>query len=416
MIRDWLRTLRPGGFPLGLGGTVFLVQVAVGLILFATFQEYVPDALGTGDAWPGLLVTAYGGARFLSETPTGAITDRIERKLGLLLGFIIMAGAVGLMATVEDRYAYFACAAMLGVGNAFLWPAAYAISADMYPPTQRGRVSGFLNVAQLLGFGLGALLGALVVERAASLQFVIAGTAIGLAFLLVLLVIPAYRGGRLFGLGERTIRPSIWSVMSWKVGGMAGLVLAASSSSAMLVPAIRPFGEQQLDTSFATLTLAMAPAVIIGASVYVPAGQIADRFGRAYPFLAGQLLVCVGLVLLSLVTRLDVAALLAILVFSGYTMSIPAWSSAVMDLAPLSHRGAVIGLSVSASGLGLAVGPTIGGIVTESQDAVMALRTAAALSLVTGLAIWGYWRAYGDGRAEDEPAPGSQADSSRGKV
>lgn len=399
--------IRSGELPLGLGGTVLLVQVAVGLILFATFQEYVPNALDTGDALPGLLVTAYGGARFLFEGPTGALTDRIERKLGLLLGFAIMAVAVALMATVREPTAYVVFAAMLGIGNAFLWPAAYAISAEVYPATRRGRTSGILNVAQLIGFGIGALLGALVVESLPQMQFVIAGAAIGLAFILVLRVIPAFRGGRLFAVRAREKQQaSIWSVMSLRVAGMVGLVLAASSSQAMLLPAIRPFGEEQLEVSFATLTLAMGPAALMGAAAYIPAGIVADRVGRVYPFLSGQLMVCVALVALSFVTRIEIAAVLVIFVFCGYTMSIPAWSAAVMDLAPASHRGAVIGLSVAASGLGIAIGPAIGGVVTELQDAVVTLRTAAALSLATGAAIWMYWRAFGDGRVEelDEPS------------
>jgi MFS family permease len=404
-VTAWLKTTFGNGeVPLGLGATVFLVQVAVGLVLFATFQQYVPSALGTGDAWPGLLVTAYGAARFLSETPSGAITDRIERKLGLLVGFLVMGTAVALMATVRDPYAYLVFSAMLGLGNAFLWPAAYAISADIYPSSSRGKIVGFLNVGQLLGFGVGALLGALIVDAFPLMQFAVAATAIALAFLLVLRVIPAYRGGRLFALQRYQARPALWSVLSKRSGGMALLILAASCSSAMLVPAIRPFGEQQLDASFATLAIGLIPAAIIGASVYVPAGLVSDKIGRAIPFIAGQVLVCVALVALSTVTSIQVAAVLAVFVFCGYTMSVPAWNAAVMDLAPPSHRGGLIGLSVAASGLGLAIGPTVGGIIAETQDAVATLRTAAGLSLATGMAVYIYWKAFGDSRTH-QPGP-----------
>ena len=401
---------RAGDIPFGLAGTVYLVQVAVGLIIFATFQQFVPDALDTGDALPGILVTVYGAARFLFETPSGAITDRIERKRGMLLGFIIMGASVALMAFVREPAAYLAFSALLGIGNAFLWPATYAISADMYPPSKRGQASGYLNVAQLLGYGTGGLAGALVVESLPTLQFVICAIALLLAFFLVVRVVPGYRGGT--APGEQ--RPSIWSIMSVKIGLMAALVLGASSSSAMLIPAIRPFGEDQLGVSFATVTLALGPALIIGAAAYVPAGRLADRYGRAYPFVAGQLLVATGLIGLSMVTRVELGAVLAIFVFSGFTMSIPAWSSAVMDLAPLSHRGSIIGLTVAMSGAGLAVGPAIGGVVTELQDAVMTLRTAAALSLATGFGIFVYWKLYGDGRAVDTgQQPGTTAERQR---
>ena len=154
-----------GRYPYPLGLAIFLVQVAIGILLFATFQEWVPTALGTSDAWGGYLLAAYGAARFVFETPTGAISDRIERRFGLLAGFSLMIPAIGLMMFVRNEYAFLAFAAQLGFATAFLWPAAYAISADLYAPDRRGKVIGFLNLAQLLGFGVGALGGAVLVTE-----------------------------------------------------------------------------------------------------------------------------------------------------------------------------------------------------------------------------------------------------------
>lgn len=152
--------VRSTGYPVALALSIFLVQVALGTILFATFQEWVPTELEAGDAWGGYLLAAYGAARFAFEAPTGAISDRVERRLGLLVGFALMLPAILLMATVHDRHAYLAFAAMLGFATAFLWPATYAMSADLYALDRRGKVIGFLNLAQLLGFGVGALAGA----------------------------------------------------------------------------------------------------------------------------------------------------------------------------------------------------------------------------------------------------------------
>ncbi len=388
--------------PLALGGTVFLVQVSVGLVLFATFQQYVPTELGTGDAWPGILLTAYGIGRFAFETPGGAITDRVGRRIGLLIGFTMMTPPLMLMAVAPSPWIFLGLSLWLGLGNAFLWPAAYALSADLYNPEWRGKVSGFLNVCQLTGWGAGAFAGAMVVESFPMMQFAIALGVVGVAALLVWAWLPSPRTPAMMHFREK--RPSMWSVMSVRVAFMVGLILVSSSSSGMLIPAIRPFGEDQLDASFATVTLGLGPALIIGAALYVPAGQVADRFGRILPFVVGQFLVFVSLLALSSSGDIVTAAILAIFVFSGYTISIPAWSSAMMDLAPESHRGALIGLSVAASGLGLGLGPTIGGVVAEVWDAVATLRTAALMSGVAGLGIWIYWKTYGNSRAGAVPA------------
>ena len=157
-----LPELRPAArpYPYVLGLSTLFVQVALGIILFATFQKWVPAELGVSDGWGGYLLAAYGAARFAFEAPTGAISDRVERRLGLLIAFTLMIPAIALMTFVRDERVYLLLAAQLGFATSFLWPATYAMSADLYPPERRGAVVGFLNLAQLLGFGAGALAGA----------------------------------------------------------------------------------------------------------------------------------------------------------------------------------------------------------------------------------------------------------------
>ena len=383
--------------PLGLGSAIFLVQVALGTILFATFQEFVPNELGAGDAWAGYLLGAYGAARFVFETPTGAISDRIERKLGLLVGFASMLPAVTLMGLYQDYHAYLLFAAMLGVGTAFLWPAAYAISADLYGEASRGKVAGFLNLCQLLGFGTGALGGALVVERFPNVMFILAGATIGTAWVVVLAFIPTYRGGRLWGWISVEQRPSVWSIMTARMAFLSVLILASTTAVAMLVPAIRPYGEDVLDRSFATLALALAPALVLGALFFIPAGHMADRIGRQAPFILGQFMVVLGLLTVAGTTSLLVAGLGAFLIFVGNVFSVPAWNAAIMDLAPDAYRGTLIGLTVALTGLGLAIGPAAGGMLTAEYGAPATFRIVAAISAGTGLAVLVYARIYGLG-------------------
>jgi predicted MFS family arabinose efflux permease len=160
----------------------------------------------------------------------------------------------------------------------------------------------------------------------------------------------------------------------------------------MLVPAIRPYGESVLGVSFSRLALALVPAVAIGALLYVPAGDLADRLGRWKPFAAGQLSLVAGLLILASTASLPVAMAAAVLVFAGNVLTVPAWNAAVMDLAPESHRGTLIGLSVALSGLALALGPALGGTVTARWGAQATFLVAAALATLASLAAWAYAR------------------------
>lgn len=378
----------PRDLPYVLALGVLLAQIGLGAILFAVFQEFVPTQLEASDAWPGYLLACYGGARFAAETPTGAISDRVERKLGLLTGYVLMIPAIVLMAFVREKHAYLVFSAQLGLATAFLWPATYAISADLYPREKRATIIGLLNLAQLLGFGAGALMGALLVEREPSAVFVVALAAVVGAFVTTLVGLPRYRATGLFRRVERPAeRPALRSLLSFRLASLSLIVLMVSISLSMLVPAIRPYGEHQLDVSFEQLTLALIPAVLIGAALFIPAGQAADRLGRSMPLFAGQALIVAGLLGLAASRELAVAAGFAAVVFAGNVLTVPAWNAAIMDLAPASHRGTIIGLSVALSGLGLALGPALGGVIVSELGAPATFRAGAGLCAAAAAGI-----------------------------
>ena len=393
-MRSWparARWLRGAPHALGLG--VFCAQVALGVVLFAVFQEFAPNGLGAGDAFGGYLLSFYGGARFLSETPAGAISDRIPRTRALLLGFALMLPALALMAVVREARAYLAFAALLGVSTAFIWPAAYALGADRYAPAERGKVVGFLNVGQLLGFGLGALAGALLVEAAPDALFGLALAAVAAA----LLTTRAGVGGAARGDAEaRTRRIPKWrEAFPARLLFLGALILAATVGISSLLPAIRPYGDDVLGVSFARLTLLLLPALAAGALLYVPAGHLSDRIGRTRPLLLAQLLIVAGALAVAATASIPLAMIAAAVIFAGQVLQVPALNAAVMDLAPPSRRGALIGWSVALSGLGLAIGPAIGGVVTEALGAPAAFRVTAALAAGAALLTLAYGRVYG---------------------
>ncbi|MCC6381866.1 MAG: MFS transporter, partial [Dehalococcoidia bacterium] len=371
------------GLPYNLGAVVLLVQIALGLILFAGFQEYVPEHLAVNSGWAGYLLAAYGIGRFLFEGATGAVSDVVERKLGLVAGFALMVPAIALMGVVEDRLAYLGLAVFLGLGTAFLWPGVYAIASDLYPAAWRGRIVGFLNLAQVAGFGIGALLGALVVAPAPAALFAVAIGGVVLAVLVVLATVPRYQSEARVIEG----RPSFRAILTLRLATFSTVVLLASLALSMIIPAIRPYGTEVLEVSFARLTVALIPAVVISAVLFIPAGHAADRFGRTPLFVAGQACMVAGLGTLAATTALPLAAAAAVFVMGGNVLAVPAWNAGVMDLAPPSHRGTVIGLSVALNGLGLAAGSALGGLVVHALGPAEDFAVGAVLAAAATVAI-----------------------------
>jgi MFS family permease len=360
---------------------MFFAQVALGTVLFAVFQEYLPNDLDAGDAFPGYVIAAYGGARFFGEPFTGLLSDRMNRRNNLLAGLLVMMLAFALMAGIDSAWPFVPLSALMGIGTGFLWPASYAMAADMYSEAGRGKAVGVLNVAQLVGFGIGALAGAyLLDETGAEPVFAVALAAAAASWLVAYSSLGA--AGRRALTGRMQTQPvDARAVLTRPIVSLTLVVMLFAIGSSTVIPAIRPYGEEVLDVSFSKLTSGLIPAIAVGALLYIPAGHFADRLGRLPPLIAGLLLAPAGMLAIAGIDSFLPAMLAASLIFAGYVVCVPAFNSAMMDLAPLSRRGAVMGIVVAVQGLGLALGPVIGGVVSEQVSPQAAFRCGAAIML-----------------------------------
>ena len=112
------------------------------------------------------------------------------------------------------------------------------------------------------------------------------------------------------------------------------------------------------------------------------------------PFVFGQLMVVAGALTVSESASLPIGAVGAVLIFAGNVFSVPAFNAAVLDLAPESHRGTLIGLTVAVSGLGLAIGPAAGGFLSSAFGPASAFRAAAVVATFTVVGILAYARVF----------------------
>jgi MFS family permease len=58
---------------------VFMWQAAVGIYFLSLVQQYLPQELAPGPAWPGYAMACYGVAKFLWQPAAGWIADRAGR-------------------------------------------------------------------------------------------------------------------------------------------------------------------------------------------------------------------------------------------------------------------------------------------------------------------------------------------------
>jgi EmrB/QacA subfamily drug resistance transporter len=151
----------------------------------------------------------------------------------------------------------------------------------------------------------------------------------------------------------------------WLVLGAAcfGLFMAILDSS--IVNIAIPTIERGLGTSIETVTWVLNAYNLVFAVLLIPAGRMADRFGRKRLFLIGITIFSLCSLGAGLSGQIEILIAWRSVQAVGAAIMVPV-SLAIVTLAfPAHQRGLALGIWGAISGVAGAVGPTLGGVLTE---------------------------------------------------
>ncbi|MFU8871632.1 MFS transporter [Micromonospora sp. SL4-19] len=153
--------------------------------------------LGIGQAQLGLLATASSGVGVLACVPLGVLADRTNRVRLLVITVAVWAAAMIAGGLAPDYRWLLASRLLLGAGVAAAGPVVVSLTGDFIPPAERATVLGWILTGEIIGAGIGLLVGD---EVAAALSwraafFLLGGVSAGLAWALWRLLPEPARGG-----------------------------------------------------------------------------------------------------------------------------------------------------------------------------------------------------------------------------
>lgn len=386
----------PGGIDRGLLRVAAIVGVAE--LGFATVVPLLPlylkERLGASATLVGLVVATFAAVETLFKTTWGSVADRIGRRPVIIWGLVLSSIAPVLMTLLRSPWLFVPLRLIDGIGSAALWPAAAAVMADRTTGAGRATAMGTLNMFFLSGLALGPSLGLFVSGFTGSYR-------VGFYLASALLLGAAMLAARVFPEGEHA--PD--SVHHQTPGAWAGGLLRGIRQSPLLlsmlfVAFIQMFGVgllapilviyahevvQLSDPLIGALFLVIVLGVAIAS---VPGGRMADRIGRPRTVMWGMAMASVGMWLLPLAGRGNLAILgvAALLLGGSYAVSSPAWLALMSEAAPRGSIGMVMGASETAQGAGLVIGPLLGGILYDSLGPQIPFVASAAL-LTAGAAL-----------------------------
>ena len=123
----------------------------------------------------GVVAAVYPGVWGFLQLGTGWLSDRVGRKLPIVLGMLLQGSALALLVGARGAFVpAVAAASMLGVGTALVYPTLIAATSDVVEPRDRASAIGVYRFWRDAGFVVGALLAGFVADALGS------GTAIAI--------------------------------------------------------------------------------------------------------------------------------------------------------------------------------------------------------------------------------------------
>lgn len=367
-------------------GTVLRVAIIIGIaeLGFATviplLPLYLTERLDASVKLVGVVVATFALVETFFKTAWGSIADRIGRRPTIIMGLMLSSVAPLLMSVLRVPWLFVPLRLVDGTGSSALWPAASAIIADASPPEQRATAMGALNMFFLAGLAAGPALGLFVVGFTgsyeagfylASLLLVAAGVLAGVSLPSAGAASSPHSDGAAVGYHGTAPRPHLSDIaegarLSPLLLGMLMVAFVQMFAVGLLAPILAIYAkrvvglsEQLIGTWFLVLVLTVALASL-------PAGRLADRWGKTRAVGWGMVLVSAGMWVLPLSPGIAVMGTAAVFLGAGYALSSPAWHALVSELAPPDRVGLAMGAAQTAEGLGLVLGPLLGGVLWDT--------------------------------------------------
>lgn len=125
---------------------------------------------------------------------------------------------------------------------------------------------------------------------------------------------------------------------------------------------------EEINTDLNSLQWLLSAYVLVWAALVIPAGRMADLFGKRRCLISGLVIFLTGSALTGMGHSIEILIFGRVLQGIGAAIfTAPAWAS-IFTLAPPEKQGFVMGVILAFSGLGLAAGPTLAGFIIEEMS------------------------------------------------
>ena len=189
----------------------------------------------------------------------------------------------------------------------------------------------------------------------------------------------------------------------WVALGIAATSTMLGTSDFSIILIALPTLTEVFDTRTSTVVWVSLSFQLVSLGLVLPAGRFGDLFGKRRVFVGGMLVYALGMLIAGLANGI-VMLIVARTIQSVGAAASNALSSALVTAAfPREERGKALGVLMSAAGVGMMIGPSLGGILLGTLGWRWIFLTRVPLALAAfAVAFWLLERDHDRGE-EDRP-------------
>lgn len=290
----------------------------------------------------------------------GILLDRINNGYLLSLGAAINSASIYLLSIAQSVPEIMGFRIMTGVAHAFFWPPCEAIISNESSEKNRVKHISWFTMFFVIGFMIGPLLGSALLEGmdiTYRIMFQIA------AFILAAAIISSLLASRK-NVKKHHEKFSFSSIKEMKKFPEVIILLIFCTSSFGIILTIYP---AFLNDNGMSATDILLLYFVFGVSRVVSlalAGKFARRTSQT--LIAGTIAVSAGLAISIAADSIITFGIALVLMGFGFSIFFPLTLEIILSKTSKKISGKIIGAYETVFGMGWAIGPTIGGPMTQS--------------------------------------------------
>ena len=334
------------GISYGLHGPV--LPVFAKNVIGATYSEL--GLIGLANFIPYMFIPIF----------VGILLDRINNGYILAVGAAINSASVYLLSVAQSVPEIIAFRMMTGVAHAFFWPPCESIISNESSEKNRVKNISWFTMFFVIGFMVGPLLGTVFLEGLDITYRILFQIA---AFILAAAIIFSLLASRK-SVKRHNERFSFSSIKEMRRFPEVIVLLIFCTSAFGIILTIYPAFLNDRGMSASDILLLYFVFGISRVVSLALAGKLARRTGQT--LIAGTMAVSAGLAISVVADSIITFGVALVLMGFGFSIFFPLTLEIILSKTRKGISGKIIGAYETVFGMGWAIGPTIGGPITQS--------------------------------------------------